>query len=411
MPSAGRLLACLQRDEARTSPALGDRFRSLPATTVHARGGSERKIVLIVAGTRPECIKLAPVVRALADHPDLSTLLVNSGQHAQAVRETLAEFGLGSDVELAPLPRLPHLSASHQHLRVELREVMQRYKPDTVIVQGDTLTAYSGARAAYDTGYTLAHVEAGLRTDAMLDPFPEEWFRRRIAHFAQIHFAPCRSAMENLVAEGVDERTVHHVGNTGIDSLREFLDDPEYKQHRAHRASATVLVTLHRRANYDRNASIVCDALIDLAAARPELRMLFPVHPNPRVSATIRRRLDAHPAFDLVEPLPYRDFVEHALHAALIISDSGGIQEEAPHLGTPLLVPRCNTERPECLATGFVRLVPVDRTAIVRAAMDELQASRLPALPIDDDAPFGSGRAASMIVSALETMLLERAYA
>ena len=411
MPSAGRLLTRLQRDETRASPTRGDRFRPLPANALHTSGSDGPKVVLLVAGTRPECIKLAPVVRALADHPELSTLLVNSGQHALAVRETLAEFGLRSDIELAALPRLPHLSASHQHLRLELRAVIQRCKPDLVIVQGDTLTAYSGARAAHDAGYVLAHVEAGLRTDAMLEPFPEEWFRRRIARFAQIHFAPCRSAVENLVAEGVVEHAVHRVGNTGIDSLREVLDDPERKQHRYQRANATVLVTLHRRGNYDRNASIVCDALIDLAAARPELRMLFPVHPNPSVSATIRRRLGEHSAFDLVEPLPYRDFVEHALHAAMIISDSGGIQEEAPHLGTPLLIPRCNTERPECLATGFVRLVPVDRTAIVRTALDTLQGPRLPALPIDDDAPFGAGRAASMIVSTLETMLLERAYA
>jgi len=411
MPSAERLVESLRRDETRASPARGDRFHPLSANALHARGCDGPKVILIIAGTRPECIKLAPIVRALTDHPELSTVLVNSGQHALAVRETLAEFALRSDIELAPLPCLPHLSASHQHLRVELRAVIQRCKPNLVIIQGDTLTAYSGARAAHDTGRALAHVEAGLRTDAILEPFPEEWFRRRIARFAQMHFAPCRSAVENLVAEGVAESAVQHVGNTGIDSLREFLDDPERNQHRARRASATVLVTLHRRGNYDRNASIVCDALIDLAAARPELRMLFPVHPNPQVSATIRRRLGEHPSFDLVEPLPYREFVEHALHAALIISDSGGVQEEAPHLGTPLLVPRCNTERRECLATGFVRLVSVDRTAIVRAALDTLQAPRLRALPIDDDAPFGAGRAALMIVSALETMLLERAYA
>jgi UDP-N-acetylglucosamine 2-epimerase (non-hydrolysing) len=410
MPSAERLLASLQRDEIRASPVLGDRFRLLPPSALQTRGGDGTKAILIVAGTRPECIKLAPLVRALADHPDLSTVLVNSGQHAQAVRETFAEFGLRTDIELAPLPRLPHLSASHQHLRVELRDVMQRYQPDLAIVQGDTLTAYSGARAACDAGCALAHVEAGLRTDAILDPFPEEWFRRRIARLAQIHFAPCLSAVENLVVEGVAEHAVRHVGNTGIDSLRELLDDSDREPHRARRPSATVLVTLHRRGNYDRNASIVCDALLDLAAARPDLRMLFPVHPNPRVSATIRCRLGAHPSFDLVEPLPYREFVDHARHAALIISDSGGVQEEAPHLGTPLLVPRCNTERPECLVTGFVQLVSIDRVAIVRAALETLEAPRPPALPIDDDAPFGAGRAASMIVSALETMLLECTY-
>jgi UDP-N-acetylglucosamine 2-epimerase (non-hydrolysing) len=409
MTSAAPPVASVARGDVHASQSSGNALRSIRESRTAV--GQGNKVVLIVAGTRPECIKLAPIVTALSSHPQLATILVNSGQHQGAVRESLAEFGLRSNIELAALPKLPHLASAHQHLRAELRAVVRRCTPDLVLVQGDTLTAYSGARAARDTGCALAHVEAGLRTDAVLEPFPEEWFRRRIARFAQIHFAPCRSAVENLVAEGVAEHAVHHVGNTSIDSLREFLDDPERKLHRARRPSATVLVTLHRRGNYDRNASIVCDALLDLAAARPELRMLFPVHPNPRVSATIRRRLGAHSSFDLVEPLPYREFVDHALHAALIISDSGGVQEEAPHLGTPLLVPRCNTERPECLATGFVRLVSVDRAAIVRAALESLQAPRLPALPIDDNAPFGAGRAASMIISALETMLLERAYA
>jgi UDP-N-acetylglucosamine 2-epimerase (non-hydrolysing) len=172
-----------------------------------------------------------------------------------------------------------------------------------------------------------------------------------------------------------------------------------------------LLVTLHRRGNCDGNESIVCDALADIATTRRGLRVLFPVHPNPRVSATIRRRLGSHPAFDLVEPMPYPQFVESAACAALIVSDSGGIQEEAPHLGTPLLVPRSNTERPECLATGFVQLVPVHRDAIVAHALRALDTPRRPALPIDDDAPFGGGDASARILRVLEKTLLERATA
>jgi len=363
---------------------------------------------MIVAGTRPECIKLAPVVHALAGDSFLPAIMVNSGQHRSAVRESFADFGLRCDVELPEMPRLSHLAASYRHLRGELYAVAMRYAPDLVLVQGDTLTAYSAARAARDAGCKLAHIEAGLRTEALLEPFPEEWFRRRIARYADVHFAPSASAVENLLAEGIQARDIHRVGNTGIDSLKRLLDDPRHVRSCQRRRDNALLATLHRRGNGDANASIICDALAEVVRERPGLRVLFPVHPNPRTSSTIRRRLGAHPAFDLVEPMRYPRFVESAARAALIVSDSGGIQEEAPHLGTPLLVPRSNTERPECLATGFVQLVPVDQEAIVRRALDVLDSPPRPALPITDDAPFGGGDAASRIVNVIKTTLVER---
>jgi len=399
------------RDELHSSPLGVVRLRTLPIGPPGIGSTANPRRVLIFAGTRPECIKLAPIVHALDGHPELTPLLVNSGQHRLAVRGCVAELGLKAEVELDGLPSLPHLAASYQHMHAELAAVTRRYDPDLVLVQGDTLTAYSAARAAHCLGYPIAHVEAGLRTDAVLEPFPEEWFRRRIARFAQIHFAPSRSAVDNLLAEGIDDRAVHHVGNTGIDSLRQVLARTDHGPRRRQRVSTTVLVTLHRRANYDRNAAIVCDALIELASAREDLRILFPVHPNPRVQATVRRRLETHPSIDLVEPMRYRQFIDCAERAALIISDSGGIQEEAPHLGTPLLVPRCNTERPESIETGFARLVPVNRDAIVRAALVALASPRRPGLPFDEHAPFGAGDAAQRIVSVLETALLAQAYA
>ena len=400
----------MQDESYQSLPGI-EQARRLPISLIGTGSSATRNVILIFVGTRPECIKLAPVVHALIGHPDLSVLLVNSGQHQQAVRACLAEFGLAADIELDALPSMPHLAASHQHMHMELAAVARRYKPDLVLVQGDTLTAYSAARAAHDTGCPLAHLEAGLRTDAVLEPFPEEWFRRRIARFAQMHFAPSRSAVANLLAEGIDDRCVHHVGNTGIDSLRQALDKSGHGQRRRQRVRNTVLVTLHRRANYDRNAAIVCDALIELASARQDLRILFPVHPNPHVSATVRRRLESHPSIDLVEPMRYQQFIECAERAALIISDSGGIQEEAPHLGTPLLVPRSNTERPESIATGFVQLIPIDRTTIVRAALDALVSPRRLALPIDEHAPYGAGNAAQSVVRVLETTLQAQAYA
>ncbi|HSV18240.1 MAG TPA: UDP-N-acetylglucosamine 2-epimerase (non-hydrolyzing) [Casimicrobiaceae bacterium] len=372
-----------------------------------ARGGSRAGDVLVVAGTRPECIKLAPVVRALA-RADLPAVVVSSGQHAHAVRATLAEFGLHPDVELAPLPALPNLAAASAHLRCELGAAIERFRPSVVIVQGDTLTAHAGALAARDAGCRLAHVEAGLRTPSITNPFPEEWFRRRIALHATWHFAPSPGAVAHLRREGVAPATIHCVGNPGIDSLRGVLAELPV---RPVRDGTRVIVTLHRRENYDANADAICRALLRLADAEPALKLLLPVHPNPRIAARIRRRLGGHGAFQLVDPMAYKPFVRAAASAALIISDSGGIQEEAPHLGTPLLVPRDNTERPECLATGFVRLTPIDEDAIVGHARALLAAPARAAVPIDERAPFGDGRAGSRIASALAVALRMRAYA
>ena len=380
------------------------------AASFNREGEGSPPVVLIIAGTRPECIKLAPLVRRLTSDDRLRMVLVNSGQHCLAVRRTFAEFDIRCDIELGELPRFEWLGASHDHLRAELRAVVDRIKPAMLIVQGDTLTSYSGARAAHDTSTVLAHVEAGLRTDTISDPFPEEWFRRRIARYASIHFSPSASATRNLLAEEVDFRSIHQVGNTGIDSLRTLLAEMP-PAPRAARARDTVLVTLHRRENHDRNAGIVCDALIALTLVRPDLRVLFPIHPNPRVSATVRRRLEMQPAFDLVAPMSYRDFVFKAAAAALIISDSGGVQEEAPHLGTHLLVPRSNTERPEGIETGWVQLVRADRDAILEAALEKLAAPAMRPVPIDQLAPFGDGNAADRIVDVVEQTLLQHAHA
>jgi len=354
---------------------------------------------------------LAPVVWALDADRALSGVVVNSGQHPTAVRTAFEEFGIRHDVEVDPLPSFSNLLASFDHLRNELRAVIARYRPRCVLVQGDTLTTYAGAAAGRDSGCSVAHVEAGLRTPSASEPFPEEWFRRRIGQLADIHFAPTHAAVAHLRAEGIPSGAIHHTGNTGIDSLRWALDRIEPRPRDPSVPRNRVLITLHRRENHDRNADIVCRALLQLSSLRPELTMVLPVHPNPRVAEPIRRRLGAHPAFALVAPMAYRDFIATAMTSDLIISDSGGIQEEAPHLGTPLLVPRCNTERPEAIATGFVRLVAVDERGIVNAALAALSTRRRTPVPIDADAPFGGGVAAQRIVGALRNTMLERAIA
>lgn len=363
--------------------------------------------VLIVAGTRPECIKLAPVVQEFARRGRTSTRVANSGQHPDAVRRTFAEFDIACDIELPALPPLPNLGAASRQLVTQLGDLIARTRPSLVLVQGDTLTAYAGARAGAEARCPVVHVEAGLRAPSVSDPFPEEWFRRRIARHAQFHFAPCDSAYRNLVDEGMPRSRIHQVGNTGIDSLRALV--ARHAIERAATPSARVLVTLHRRENWDSRAEVICDALIELAHRRPDLRLVVPVHPNPRIAPRLRKRLRDHPQFSLVAPLAYREFITAVADAALVISDSGGIQEEVPHLGVPLLVPRSCTERPEGVATGFVRIVAVDRRAIVDQAIAMLAAPRRPALPFDRKAPFGDGTAAVRVVDVLEAELANAA--
>ncbi len=294
-----------------------------------------RPEVLVIAGTRPECIKLAPIVHELAHRHVLSGIVVNSGQHVEAVRRTFAEFGIKSDVELPALAGAPNLSAASRQLEDRLTGVIARCRPSLVLVQGDTLTAYAGARAGAEAGIRVVHVEAGLRAPSVSDPFPEEWFRRQIAHHAHYHFAPCLSAHMNLLAEGTPPERIHRVGNTGIDSLRALLGEGALVDVAA-APRTQVLVTLHRRENWDGKADIVCDALVALAACKPDLRMLLPVHPNPRIAPRMRHRLGGRPQFTLVAPMGYREFITAAANAALVISDSGGIQEEIPHLGVPI---------------------------------------------------------------------------
>ena len=379
--------------QAEQAGQSGSRSRSL-------RGGT--RLVLVVVGTRPECIKLAPVIESLAGHPDLSVVVANSGQHRDAVWKGLATFGIRCDIDVATGQGAPNLRFACAHMTGQLREVIGRLRPDMVVVQGDTLTAFAGARAGRASGSQVAHVEAGLRTESVMDPFPEEWFRRRIARLADLHFAPSRSAVMHLRREGVDPEAIHFVGNTAIDTLRALL---EREPLPASPAANRILVTLHRRENWDHNADVVCAALLELVARRPGLSVQLPVHPNPRIANRLRHRLGSHPSFALVAPMPYAEFIRAAAGAALVISDSGGVQEEAPHLGVPLLVPRVNTERTESLETGFVRLVAIDHRQLVDGALAMLDAPRRAPLPFDTAAPYGAGDAGQKIAAVLARTL------
>lgn len=369
-----------------------------------------RPCVLLVAGTRPECLKTASLVRALKLNPSIDTSLVNSGQHRALVEQTFEHLGLAADIALPSPPADRCLSQMVTALRKSLARCYEELRPSIVVVQGDTSTAYAGALAARDLGISLAHVEAGLRTPNPTRPFPEEPFRRRIAPIAQWHFAPTAGAATNLFNEGIDRSRVHVVGNTVIDELRLALrlatENPSAESADIPvTTSRTITLTLHRRENYGRGLDLVCGAVLEAIVSHTDLDVVCPVHPNPTVGLRIRRLLGGHPRVQLTDPMPYRPFVQLLKRSALVVTDSGGIQEEAPYLGIPVLVARDQTERPEALAFGGTRLVPLDKQVIVEAIGAALERPRPEPLPFTAKSPFGDGQSAQRIADVLTKAL------
>ena len=366
--------------------------------------------VLLVAGTRPECLKLASLHAALRERHDCEPLLLNSGQHEDMVGRTFAHLGISCDIAL---PQLTPMSLSHAvgELRARVRDAARSAQAALLVAQGDTSTAYATALAARDLRLPLAHVEAGLRTDHPWRPFPEELFRRRIAPIATQHFAPTVAAERNLLDEGIARAAIHQVGNTAIDLLRGELEQ-RVDLRPLHPSAATlpdtrklITLTLHRRENYGRGLDVACGAVLDLLQRHADLTLVCPVHPNPAVGARIRRHLSGHGRIALVAPLDYRDFIAVLRRSRLAITDSGGIQEEAPYLGLPVLVVRENTERPESVALGCAHLVPLQHEKIVAEA-ERMLAQPLPAaLPFDARAPYGDGRSGTRIAAEIALFL------
>lgn len=365
---------------------------------------SRRRKIHVVIGTRPECIKTVALIDALRSRPGVDTTIVATGQHPAMVAATLADFGVVVDQSLPSPDRSFSLSHALSHFRDSVRRSLSVDRPDLVVVQGDTTSAYAGALAARDLGIGLAHVEAGLRTNHPCRPFPEEHFRRRIALLADWHYAPTAVAEAALHAEGISAERVRRVGNTGIDALRRALADP--REHPAARSLRDdglrqITLTLHRRENYGRRLDTLCLSVVAMLERHTDLAVLCPVHPNPAVGQRVRRLLGGHPRVMLTKPMPYREFITTLAGSRLVITDSGGIQEEAPYLGLPVIVVRENTERPEATASGHARLVGVETTAIRQAIDAALAKSPPAAVAFDAAAPFGDGRAAERIADHL----------
>lgn len=365
--------------------------------------------IALLAGTRPECLKLVPVVQALQGSSVLEPVLIGSGQHPRMVRHTWAGWALAPMLELPShrqsegAPDTGALSQRVRWMRDQVCRALPSQGVQALLVQGDTATAYAGALAARQLGLPLLHVEAGLRSGNVRSPFPEEHFRRRIARLAAWHFAPTPAAAAHLRAEGVAAERIQMTGNTGIDTLRLALGmRPAALPATLGPLQHCVLLTLHRRENLGPRMDVVLQMARELLTRHPHLWLWCTLHPNPAVGARIRRVLGGVPRVQVSEALDYHPFVQVLARAALVITDSGGIQEEAPYLGVPMLIARDNTERPEALRHGVARQVRCCPTALGAAADALLALPRPDPVPFDARAPFGDGLAAARIVRTLE---------
>ncbi len=376
----------------------------------------------LIVGTRPECIKLAPVFTELRRAGKVRPLLVSTGQHRELLDQALGSFGLKPDVDLGlmqPGQSLPELST---RVLKGVSAWLAEAKPAAVLVQGDTTTVLGSAMAAFYAGIPVGHVEAGLRTDDLMSPFPEEMNRRVTSTLARWHFCPTEGAKANLLREGIASARCYVTGNTVIDALlatrariggleaagvaaRLGISAEFVSSHLASPKSRWILVTGHRRESFGPGFENLCRGIRRLVDAHPDLGVVYPVHLNPQVQEPVRRLLGGHPRIALAAPAAYEDFVWLMDRSAFVLTDSGGVQEEAPSLGKPVLVMRENTERPEGLAAGTSELVGTDADRIVAAA------SRLLADPAEYARrsqllnPYGDGAAAAKIARLLEAEL------
>ena len=360
------------------------------------------RAIACVVGTRPEVVKMAPVIlRLRRDGSGFDCRVLATGQHRGLLDLALADFGLAADVDLDLMRPDQDLADLTARALTGLAGTFGRERPDLVLAQGDTTSVLCAALACYYQRIPFGHVEAGLRTGRPYFPFPEEKNRVLADHLADLLFAPTDEARRNLLREGVDPATIHVVGNTVIDALLMTAR----REPRLPIVPATerfLLVTAHRRESFGAPLDEICRALGDLVDRQDDLSVVFPVHPNRHVREAVAGRLVGRPRIQLIDPVGYSEFVALMRASWLILTDSGGVQEEAPSLGKTVLVLRDETERPEALAAGSSRLVGPHRAAIVAAVEEFRDRHEVQARPIGETVnPFGDGRAADRIADVL----------
>jgi len=372
------------------------------------------KNILVVFGTRPELIKLAPLVTELKKSKFLRPFVCSTGQHRELLTQTLQCFDLEPDFSLGIMEPNQDLFTLNQNLMKNMRQVIEKSKPDLVVVQGDTTTAFATALCAFYLKVPVAHVEAGLRTFDKYSPFPEEMNRVLISKIAEFHFAPTELASRHLQREGVDPRMIHLVGNTGVDALLQTASKTEKPPKIATDLPKKkwFLMTVHRRENFGEPLKRIFSATRQFLEDNPSYHAIYPVHPNPQVKDVALKYFSEIPSVSLIEPLGFGDLVWILKRVAFVMTDSGGLQEECPTFGKPVLVLRESTERTEAIDAGCAQLVGTDPLFIQKTLRDLTKENSLTYVKMAQAKnPFGDGTASLKITSVLEKCLKENSRA
>lgn len=370
---------------------------------------SDKPKIMTVYGTRPEAIKVAPVVSALQNDDRFESVVVSTGQHKEMLKQVNKRFGITPDHDMALMKPGQTLNELVARAIQGLDPIIEEEQPDVIISQGDTSTAMVAALAGFHKGVKIVHLEAGLRTGNIFSPFPEEANRKIIGQIASLHLAPTNESRENLRRENFRSKDIVVTGNTVIDALLAAsewdvqFDDPRLEELR-NSDEKLVLVTTHRRENLDAMKEIG-GAVQDLAKSYPDHTFALPLHLNPKVRNAVLPEVEDLPNVIITDPLPYDQFTALMSRAYLVLTDSGGVQEEAPSLGKPVLVMRENTERPEAVVAGTVKLVGTDRQRIVAEARNLLDQDAAYAAMANAVNPYGDGKAAARAVAAIAELV------
>jgi len=367
---------------------------------------NEQKTIYIILGTRPEAIKLAPVIKQFQQSPKFKTSVILTGQHREMVDQVMNLFNLSANQDLKIMQSKQSLTDITCRTLQGLEHLFKTQKPDMVIVQGDTTTAFAAGLAAFYQEIPLGHVEAGLRTDNIYNPYPEEANRRLISQITQLHFAPTHLAVENLQNSAVTGQ-IHHTGNTVIDALLSVagqnpncnIDGLDWSKSRV------LLATVHRRENWGEPLQDILEGFTRLLEGFEDIAILLPMHRNPTVREPIQAALGGNPRVFLTEPLDYKELVGAIKDCYLLLTDSGGLQEEAPSLGKPVLVLRETTERPEAIQYGTAKLIGTKADSIFENTSKLLNHTSLYQAMSNAVNPFGDGRASERILSIVESYL------
>lgn len=373
---------------------------------------------MVVFGTRPEAIKMAPLCHLLKSQPEVETIICVTAQHREMLDQVLSIFDLVPDLDLNIMQKGQDLYDVTSSILLKMRDILQQEKPDLVLVHGDTTTTFSTSLACFYMGIKVAHVEAGLRTNNIYAPFPEEYNRRCTGIIANFHFAPTKISRNNLLSEGIKRENILVTGNTVIDALHLVLQKIESDNQKSNEIVARlnrrlnfdwrndqfVLITGHRRENFGQGLLDICEAIKELAIRNPDTHFVYPMHLNPNVRKPVNEILVALDNVWLIEPLDYLDFVFLLKLSYLVLTDSGGIQEEAPSLGKPVLVMRDVTERQEAVEAGTVKLVGASKRNIILGIDQLLNDQVLYSEMSKAHNPYGDGKACDRIVKFIKEL-------